>query len=90
MRIVGKNYFTSFVSSAHKADVNDTACDRAMRVAGDHASLVERISWPTLPTTTQIGETAAAPSPAGAAAVSSCFFPTYLAGERTCVIQPRL
>jgi hypothetical protein len=34
MRIARTIYFTSFVSSAHNADVNDTACDRATRVAG--------------------------------------------------------
>lgn len=37
MRIVGTIYFTSFVSSAHNADVNDTACDRVIRVAGVNA-----------------------------------------------------
>ena len=37
MRIVGTIYFTSFVSSAHNADVDDTACDDAMRIAGVNA-----------------------------------------------------
>ena len=51
MRIVGTIYFTSFVSSAQNADVNDTACDHAIRVAGVNASLIRWISLPTLPTT---------------------------------------
>jgi hypothetical protein len=44
----------------------------------------QKISGPTLPTTTNLGETTAAPSPSGAAVVSSRFFPKYSAGKHTC------
>jgi hypothetical protein len=43
----------------------------------------QKISGPTLPTTTKLGETAAAPSPTGAAVVSSPFFPKYSTGKHT-------
>ena len=41
----------------------------------------QKISGPTLPTTTQAGETAAAPSPTGSAAVSSRYYSQAFGGR---------